>query len=177
MTWGVLLVLTIYALTRRKFTIYNEGRPYLTRYYFFGKWFRKVFNRNLFLHHFHMSDSREYHGHRWKTGWSLILWGGYKEYRVVGDCSYTARSGKVCPNHMSLKTRQVVVRTFRPLSINKLTSDDFHRTEMLDEKRGCITLFWAGPHKEGGWGFLRDDGTVELASERFKDRRDSLDDD
>src|SRR5271167_2887082 len=64
----------------------NNGDPYLTRYYFFGK-DRKFCN--LYLHHFHRSDMDKgmngyglLHNHPWPFSLSLILVGGYDEERL-----------------------------------------------------------------------------------------------
>lgn len=146
----------------RPFTIFRgDKKKYLTRYYFTGKWFRKLFNRNPFLHHFHSSDDVEFHNHRWRFGYSLILRGGYVE----------TRKKKVNDDWVT------TIKKYAPFSFNRLDNDCFHRVDLLDEERGCWSLFWAGPFAAEDWGFLRDDGTIEYARSRFKGRRDDLSDD
>lgn len=174
----VLVLLAIYVITRRSFTIWCEpAKKYLTRVYIVGRWFRTAFSCRPYLHFFHKSDSREFHSHRWEWSYGLVLWGGYREERVTNDCGYAKRTGQPCSYHLCVANRLVETKTYRPFFINRLDSDCFHRVDLLNEKRGCLTLFLAGPFAKDDWGFLRDDGTVEYASERFAGKRDSLSDD
>jgi hypothetical protein len=88
------------------------------------------------LHHFRRGDeARETHSHPWAWCASIILVGGYREERL------------------RLEWPEVRVRVLRPGSVNFLRHDDFHRVDLLDEERGCWTLFVHGP-KMQGWGFL-----------------------
>jgi hypothetical protein len=120
-----------------------DGKPYLTRYYLFGadrKW------GNIFLHHFHSSDmdiapSGAYylHNHPWPWSFSIILVGGYNEYRMV--------SGRK-PD----EPYRYIWKTFLPGSINFLTDADFHRVELLDQD-GWSFFFTGWRSKKRSWGF------------------------
>lgn len=164
MIYGTLALLGVYLLSRKSFTIWrHDVKKYLTRFYLVGPWFRTLFNCRPYLHHFHASDDLEYHSHKWRWAYCLILWGGYTEHKKVwsGWCWLDK------------------VRTYRPFSINKLDSNTFHRVDLLNEKRGCWSLVLCGPHDASypDWGFLRNDGTVEYAMDRFRGKRDALSDD
>jgi hypothetical protein len=119
-------------------TISVGGRPYLTRFYLFGKdraW------GNAFLHRFHSSDQGdELHNHPWKWGASLILAGGYdEEYRVPdlenvpGDEVFDVRRRRVLPG-----------------TLHRFGDDHFHRVDLLEGE--AWTLFFAGPRTKD-WGF------------------------
>jgi hypothetical protein len=174
MTYGLLALIGVYLLSRRHFTIWrSDAKKYMTRYYVIGQWFRTIFNCRPYLHHFHASDDDEFHSHRWKWSYGLILWGGYEENRLEPKYLYS---------ELGKKDKRVLVprrRVFKPLSVNKLDSECFHRVDLLDEKRGCWTLFLAGPHDAAkpDWGFLRSDGSVEYAKDRFGNNRDHLSND
>jgi hypothetical protein len=116
----------------------NNGDPYLTRYYFFGKdrWFG-----NIYLHHFHRSDMDVgvngyglLHNHPW-WGLSFILLGGYEEERRVSKTwYYTLR------------------RTVKPFTFNFLSTKDFHRVDLLE--KDAWSIFITGPRsKKRSWGF------------------------
>jgi hypothetical protein len=115
----------------KKVVIRVEGRPYLTRWILFRTtWF------SVYLHHFHASDQRaEFHNHPWKWAFSLILAGGYTEERVEWP------------------ETPITVDTFLPWDINRLDEYTFHRVDLLDEYRGCWSLFVMGPRIKK-WGFL-----------------------
>ena len=117
-------------------TITIGGVPYLTRYYLFWKdrsW------GNLYLHHFHSSDQGiNLHNHPWRWGLSLVLKGGYVEER--------SRKPKV--GDVKIEKRRVGPGTF-----NVIRSSDFHRVDLVDEKRGAWSLFLAGKRTKD-WGFL-----------------------
>lgn len=131
----------IAGLRPRKDLFRPDGELYLSRYYLFGasrkdtlesdgqaglpnlrrlpKWFKF----NVFLHCFHSGDEEiELHSHPWDDSFSIILTGGYREERRVGN--------------------KVVVRTLRPGMSNRIKSDDYHRVDLLEGK--CWTLFFAG---------------------------------
>ncbi len=122
-----------------------DGEPYLTRFYLSGEVNQRVMGEQpqFFLHRFHKSDQgRELHNHPY-TGTSLILAGGYIEERMTqldaeGTAFTDVESG---------------TQTFLPGDINVLTLDDFHRTDLLDKRLGCWTLFVTGPRLKS-WGFL-----------------------
>jgi len=177
---GILACLTIYIYTRKSYTIWrSDTKKYLTRWYLVGPWFRWIFNCRPYLHHFWASDDKEFHSHRWKKSWSLVLWGGYREQRKTplptGVSVGRFADGKIIMQSEWFDDSQVL----RPLSLNRLDSDCFHRVDLLNERRGAWTLFLAGPHDETkpDWGFLRDDGSIEYAYERFDGKRDSLSND
>jgi len=106
----------------------NESGPYLDRYTL------AVFpdGAHLYLHHFLSSDAgADLHNHPW-SGRSIILSGGYREERRVGDT--------------------IVERVCRVGDTSTLQPDTFHRLDILDVEAGCWTLFYAGPHVQS-WGF------------------------
>jgi hypothetical protein len=111
----------------------DDGTPYLLRIYVLHV--ARDFLPGVFIHYFYRGDhDRELHNHPWVRAWSLILTGGYREYR------------------QSVDGGPVRVRTLTPGDTNHIGHDDFHRVDLL--AHGCWTLFVAG-HKEGGgeWGF------------------------
>lgn len=141
----------------------SEGKPYLTRYYLFGK-DRKFCN--IFLHHFHSSDKDAdpdgtllLHNHPWPWSFGLILVGGYSEERCtsVGDMD----------DHRRIVTR----KEYRPGSINFISHKIFHRVDLL-EKDGWSLFFTGWRSSKRGWGFwnrrtnwYRDFTTMEKAIE------------
>lgn len=155
MLYFLSVLLLIWAISRKTYTIRVDDEKYMTRVYL-APWLRKYFDINVFLHYFHKSDKREYHSHPWLSSWSLILWGGYKENRTW--------KGSPVGCH----------RTIKPLSINRIGANDFHYVELLNEKRGCLTLFFAGNNPDREWGFLRDDGSYESANDRFDSKEEAL---
>lgn len=93
-----------------------------------------------YLHFFFRGDGdRELHSHPWRVSYSLILVGGYIEYK------------------WNPKTKVVEKKVYKPWSFNVLRHDDFHRVELLD-KRGCWTLFVSvdrlAKSDDKDWGFL-----------------------
>ena len=116
----------------------NNGDPYLTRYYFFGKdrWFG-----NIYLHHFHRSDMDRsangillLHDHPW-SGLSFILLGGYEEERAN-----------------KIWWQYVERRTVKPLTFNVLRTDYYHRVDLLEQD--AWSIFFTGPRsKKRSWGF------------------------
>jgi len=126
----------------------DEGSPYLLRCYLTPiveqRWWPGVF-----LHYFYRGDhDREVHNHPWGVSVSLILTGGYIEERY------------------SIELGDIIERDLKPLMINVIRGNDFHRVQM--RKGGCWTLFIAGK-KIQRWGFLNRDGTgYEDAEERYR---------
>jgi hypothetical protein len=120
------------------FTISKDGIPYLTRYYAFLA--DREFG-NIFIHHFHRSDmdigvdgQGLLHSHPW-SGLSFVLSGGYREERRNSDGS-------------------VSVKIVKPFSFNYISKNDFHRVDLLDEKKGAWTIFFTGPRsKKVDWYF------------------------
>jgi len=121
------------------FTITKDGIPYLTRFYVFLK--DRVFG-NIFVHFFHRSDMDIgtnglglLHNHPFRgTSISFILSGGYREERRAADGS-------------------VYSKLVKPFTFNVLREGDFHRVDLLDEKKGCWTIFVVGSRKNRTWGF------------------------
>lgn len=114
--------------------IQRADRPYLIRYFAAG-WspHNKRSGPALFLHHFLASDPLgEVHSHPWEFSASIILVGGYREYRCTGTGSVEE------------------ARTFRPGDINVILPTDRHRIELLEAD--CWTLFLAGSF-ERDWAF------------------------
>lgn len=114
--------------------IQPNGRPYLDRYYAAG-WHPAARRQGpaIFLHHFLASDpSDAVHSHPWGWSASLIVVGGYREFRC--------RPGG-----------GVVVRDFRPGDVNELGADDQHRIDLLGPD--CWTIFLAGDFRQP-WRFL-----------------------
>jgi hypothetical protein len=113
-------------------TIIVDGKPYLTRYYIIPD----NDKMNVFLHHFHSSDQFiEFHSHPFKWSHSVMLKRGYIEERWNGNCI----------------TRKMVL----PFSFNSINSLIFHRVDMLDEEKGCWSIFITGPRikEEPTWQF------------------------
>jgi hypothetical protein len=109
-----------------------DGEPYLIRYYLLGREDRPF---NAFLHLFVCGDvESELHCHPWETSFSLILTGGYREERRIG--------------------RRVVQRLVKPLTINVIRSDDYHRVDLLKDR--AWTLFVAVKPKKTWFFWDRD---------------------
>lgn len=129
-----------------------DGAPYLTRFYLNGKTNQRVMGEGpqFYLHHFHKSDQgTELHNHPY-TGTSLILAGGYieermSEFMLIGDSS----------NGVGGYT-EVQPRTYLPGDTNEIGLEDFHRTDLLDKRMGCWTLFVTGARVKS-WGFINRD--------------------
>lgn len=130
----------------------SEGKPYLTRYYLFGKdckW------GNIYLHHFHCSDtdvgeSGSYllHSHPW-WGLSFILAGGYEEERRVSEIwTYVLR------------------KTVRPFTFNYLSPDDCHRVDLLQQD--AWSIFICGSRSEKRDWYFWDRETNEKIDWRSK---------
>jgi len=110
-----------------------RGQPYLDRYFVAG-WSptdRQHFGA-IYLHHFLASDpDDQVHSHPWGWARSVILVGGYREYR----CD---RAGGA------------IVRDYLPGEINVLEPEDQHRIELLEGD--CWSVFLAGSYAEP-WNF------------------------
>ena len=118
--------------TLRAQDIRPSGRPYLRRYFVAGwnPWTKRGHGA-VFLHHFVASDPNdEVHSHPWGWALSVILVGGYREYRCVGDVR--------------------TVREYHPGDVNQLGPEDRHRIELLEAD--CWTLFLVGDYAQP-WGF------------------------
>jgi hypothetical protein len=121
-----------------------DGNPYLTRYYLFGA--DRAFG-NIFLHHFHKSDSDMdddgvllMHNHPWPWSFSIILVGGYEEERTR-DIDQNVHPGNT-----------ITRKQFRAGSFNFITHKDFHRVDLLDGE--TWSLFFTGwRSNKRSWGF------------------------
>jgi hypothetical protein len=110
----------------------SEAAPYLTRYFLA----EDAAAGSVYLHHFHRGDGDpELHNHPW-GGISLILAGGYREERRIGDA----------------ESYRVEQRVYRAGSVNELEADTFHRLDLLEDAGECWTLFVTGPRVQT-WGF------------------------
>ena len=115
-------------------TISGLDGPYLTKYRLLnlGKKFVRIY-----IHQFHRSDEdEELHSHPWKWAFSIVLKGGYIEFREK-------------PETDSAST--LVTRTLRPGSFNFIRDIDYHRVDLLEGE--AWTLFIAGP-ETNSWFFL-----------------------
>ena len=132
----ILLWLSSFLAAPRIIMDRDGGTPYLSRWYLIGtppatdrhgnlvSSERRPSLPRLFLHRFFRSDhDGELHSHPWRWAVSLILAGGYREERRVGD--------------------RVVVVERRPGSVVFLRGDDFHRVDLLGSE--SWSLFLVGP--------------------------------
>lgn len=125
----------------RKVRIVVDGKPYLDRYHLLGS--PSSTGRKVVLHHFLSSDPGEdLHNHPW-SGFSIILRGGYVEQSVRAKA---IGNQAVFLNHTETKV-------FLPGDTNRLGKHDVHRVTLLDEERGCWTLFFIGKRQDE-WGFF-----------------------
>ena len=113
-----------------------RGVPYLDRYFISGyspyRFQRPAPQASLYLHHFLSSDPQdEVHSHPWGWAASLLLVGGYREYRCEGDA--------------------ITAREFRPGAINVLQPDTRHRVELLEADGWSLVL--VGPYAQP-WAFF-----------------------
>lgn len=118
--------------------------PIMRWYLFRSPWLR------VFLHRIDERDTDRYpHNHPWAWARSLILRGGYLEYRhgeiAILQRSRTSRSGFGA------------YEWFEPGNWSALSRDDYHRIE--DVREGTWTLFVAGPQVQE-WGYLTPNGHV-----------------
>lgn len=129
----------------------DDGKPYLTRWYVWPRGPRTAGDDYatpkapfaVFIHYFHRSDDdRDLHSHPWDRSIAIILSGGYVEER---DSEVYSVNGRV--THV-----ERVRRTYRAGDVNVITSDDYHRVDLLYPDRGSWSLFIAG-RNVGGWGF------------------------
>jgi hypothetical protein len=117
----------------RRETILRDGAPYLTRYFLAG-WNPQSRQSGpaVFLHHFVASDAADaVHSHPWGWSASVILVGGYREWR----CDAAGRA---------------TVQEYRPGAVNVIEAAARHRIELLAED--CWTVFLAGDYAQP-WSF------------------------
>lgn len=139
---------------RFRYVIHIDGDPYMVRYRLVSwpDWLRRRGFRNVYLHHILRSDrDREFHDHPWFFK-SLILWGGYWEWRP--ECTVSREFYGPGPQKY----------WFGPFSSAIHRAEDMHRVE-LKPGRTAWTLVFVGPAVRN-WGFLLRDGTW-LAQEEF----------
>jgi hypothetical protein len=152
----------------------REGKsPYLSRYYILGRprmadgsspinahgnpHKDAIFPEGIgvFIHQFHRSDDDvALHNHPWQWAISLILAGGYREERRVTK----SRKGLTRPGDVDfyhLEAHEVETFEYRPGAINVLTSETFHRVDLLEDD--AWSLIFVGP-KFSSWGFWTRDG-------------------
>lgn len=135
----------------------NKEDPYLLRVYltpererlteYFGTKLSNALPR-VYLHRFFRGDEdRAVHSHPWRHAVSLILTGGYEEFRWMP------------------LTREFEVRHLTPGKINYIRRNDYHRVELY-AKQGCWTLFLSmGRVMESNgkdWNFLNTDTGVTI---------------
>lgn len=128
-----------------------EGKPYLLRFYL------KHNGRlpGVYLHHFYQSDpDRDLHNHPWKWSFSIILTGGYYEYR------HDAHFWEIYDERPSLAWLEPEVRERKAPGFNYITGDSFHRVVLKDLKAGAWTIFVSGPEVKD-WGFMSPRGFVK----------------
>ncbi len=115
----------------------DDGSPYLERFFVYRrKWGVKILP-SVYLHRFHSSDEgRDLHNHPWRSSLSFVLAGGYREFRLMVDDEGM--------------DQQVVEKLVKPFSFNWITSDDYHRVELLEAD--AWSLFFAGKRTQD-WGF------------------------
>lgn len=144
----------------RKYVIYDKGEPYLTRYYLAYKdqvdGERTDIPGNIFLHHFHKSDSPVYHDHPFSYT-TLILRGGYWEHKpnYFGEDTKTWRGpGSIIRSNRNEKTRVANLITYADIPKN------LHWVE-IPEGMETWTLFIRGKKYNDhlgrdDWGFYPD---------------------
>lgn len=123
--------------------IVPDGDPYLLRIYLTPSLRRWGLPRP-YLHYFFRGDNDlELHNHPWRFSISLILTGGYTEWR------------------WNPQTKEVEVHKLRPGDLNFIRRDDYHRVALTVPREGCWTLFITKDRvhaKDGAdWGFLNTD--------------------
>lgn len=113
-----------------------EG-PYLTRFYLWPLRPRTSEEHDgfaVFLHFFWRGDQdQDLHNHPWRTSFSIILAGGYREERFD-------------------KTGSIVSTVKRPGDFNLIRDNDFHRVDLIHPSWGSWSLFVAGARTQE-WGF------------------------
>lgn len=112
----------------------DMDNPYLERY-FLATWLGCF----AYIHRFMESDHDiGVHDHPFGWSFSLILSGGYVEFRMIG----IGKDGLILHR-----------RLVRPCRINRIGPHTFHRVELVNE-REAWSLFVHGPRIKK-WGFLR----------------------
>lgn len=119
------------AMNLRCTVIFEEGTPYLARFYLGHK--TPAADLSVYLHYFFSSDDPDFlHNHPWRESHSVILTGGYREeYFIENDGTQSPPRGSV-----------VQEAVHRPKDWVRITQDRFHRVELLEDR--CWTLFISG---------------------------------
>lgn len=118
----------------------RDGDPYLLRAFLMPRMPNNPEMPCAYLHFFVRGDSDDNpHNHPWHLSNSIILTGGYREFRLNDHGSYD-------------------VRCFTPGMQNNIGRETFHYVELLEPDAGCWTLFTAS-HRHGvsdghDWGFF-----------------------
>lgn len=96
----------------------------------------------IYLHRFHQDDEAgPLHSHPFSWMVSLILLGGYREERMTSEVNASADQQLV---------RCIERREYRPGDLNVMTSDTFHRVDLLEGE--AWSLFIVGD-RTADWGF------------------------
>jgi hypothetical protein len=131
------------SLPSRTRDIKREGNLYLRRFYLTPRRLEKTgaeasngyLGFGIYLHYFYRGDEdKELHNHPWKSATSLILSGGYMEERRCNE------------------TNIVHTKLIRPMTLNHIGANDFHRITLLDSKKHVWTLFFTFSRSQD-WGF------------------------
>lgn len=154
-----------------------NGNPYLRRFYIFkrqGRFFNFPFA--VYLHYFYRGDEdRELHNHPWKKSKSLILTGGYTEFK---------KCYRVDPQDGLMKS-VVLPKIYRCGDVNTIEKDDFHKIELRPHKYGKYTwtIFLSGDRisdyeeRYDDWGFwdsITDTYIPQAEFEKYKSAREKL---
>jgi hypothetical protein len=140
----------------------DDDAAYLRRWYLLGepgglkyfadqelRWWQKLLTWApcVYIHQFASSDTDdELHNHPWEAV-SLILAGGYAEERRVESAAFDSVDAWLRGRPAGYK---VVIRDFKPGSINHLFADTFHKVTLLEAD--CWTLIVIGKRVQS-WGF------------------------
>lgn len=117
----------------------RSGDPYLLRVHL-TPGYLVLDSSRIYLHYFVRGDlDPSPHNHPFAEAKSVILTGGYKEFRCRG-------------------VHRTEITEYEEGMVNQISHHTFHRIELLDPARGCWTLFVAGRRVQASdgedWGFL-----------------------
>ena len=148
------------AAAGRLWTIYNQGEPYLERYYVAFRDRRggdKPVPFNIFLHHFIKSDSPVWHTHPFNYV-SIILKGGYWEHKLDSEGFDTVRWRG--PGSIIFSRKRKMMTLFRysygdqPEMYGEVPANA-HWLE-LDPDKDTWSLFFRGRKADDVWRFYPD---------------------
>ncbi len=124
----------------------EDGQPYLTRFYVFRRWANWM--PSIYIHKFHSSDyDSDLHNHPFSS-FSLILKGSYTEEFRDGNF--------------------VRSRVLRPLNINLVGKEKFHRIEL--NNKSVWTIFFS-ISKDRSWGFWNRNTCEYLDFQDYKNKK------